>query len=75
MVRTPQQAIDDEILDQDTVMAAAQEQMFGTEDAGFCTECGHQQDGCEPDACNYECEACGKPAVFGASEIVLQITA
>lgn len=36
---------------------------------GFCLECGHEQDGCEPDARNYECEACGVKRVFGADEI------
>ena len=38
---------------------------------GFCLECGHMQDGCEPDAVEYGCENCGKNAVYGAEEILL----
>lgn len=38
---------------------------------GFCTACGEQQDGCEPDARDYQCEACGQSAVYGAEELVL----
>jgi len=46
-------------LNVDEVMEAAEEQMFGTENPGFCLACGERQDGCEPDARNYECECCG----------------
>ena len=38
---------------------------------GFCLVCGYQQDGCEPDASNYVCEACGNTMVFGAEEILI----
>ena len=38
---------------------------------GFCLNCGWQQDGCEPDARNYECDECGHSAVFGAQELAL----
>jgi hypothetical protein len=38
---------------------------------GVCLCCGAHQDGCEPDAREYTCEACGRPAVFGASEILI----
>jgi hypothetical protein len=38
---------------------------------GFCRECGHEQDGCEPDARNYRCEHCGAMAVYGAEEILI----
>lgn len=38
---------------------------------GFCAECGHEQDGCEPDARNYTCEECGKNTVFGAEELLI----
>lgn len=41
--------------------------------SGFCKECGHEQGGCEPDARNYVCENCGKPAVFGAEELLMEI--
>ena len=32
---------------------------------GLCSACGNIQEGCEPDAENYECEVCGKKAVSG----------
>lgn len=52
------------------VEEAVEAQMFGTENPGFCIECGADHDGCEPDAQNYECYECGARKVFGA-EIVL----
>ena len=41
------------------------------EQVGFCLACGFQEDGVEPDARGYECDACGEPQVYGAEEIVL----
>jgi hypothetical protein len=38
---------------------------------GFCTACGNEQDGCEPDARRYRCEACDERAVYGAQELLL----
>ena len=38
---------------------------------GFCKECGHSQDGCEPDARNYKCENCGAMEVYGAEEMLI----
>jgi hypothetical protein len=38
---------------------------------GFCLECGLEQDGCEPDARDYECEHCGAMKVMGAMEIFM----
>jgi hypothetical protein len=40
---------------------------------GFCVKCGHEQDGCEPDARKYECESCGERAVYGAEELLLMM--
>lgn len=59
----------------DRVMAAAESQMFGLENPGFCIACGADADGCEPDARNYECESCGEHKVFGASELMLMSVA
>lgn len=39
--------------------------------AGFCRACGYLQEPVEPDACNYKCEECGEPEVFGADELIL----
>lgn len=41
---------------------------------GFCIACGADAEGCEPDAREYECEACGEKAVYGASEVLLMTT-
>lgn len=38
---------------------------------GFCTTCGVEHDGIEPDASRYTCESCGAPTVFGAEELLL----
>ena len=38
---------------------------------GFCLVCGNEQDGCEPDARNYQCEECGQWQVFGAEELLI----
>jgi hypothetical protein len=41
------------------------------ESIGFCKECGHSQDGCEPDARGYKCESCGAMEVYGAEEMLI----
>ncbi len=56
------------------VMQAAEAEMFGLDNPGFCLACGDDADGCEPDARNYECESCGAPQVFGAAEVLMMIT-
>jgi hypothetical protein len=38
---------------------------------GFCTKCGDEAYGVEPDARKYECESCGALAVYGAEEILI----
>ena len=57
----------------DKVMPAAEDQMYGLGNAGFCLACGEERDGCEPDAENYPCEACGEHKVMGASELMMVI--
>ncbi len=49
------------------VMAAVEED----NNIGFCTACGERQEGVEPDAERYECEACGENRVYGAEQIIL----
>lgn len=34
---------------------------------GFCTACGFEQDGCEPDAERCRCDWCDERAVYGAN--------
>jgi Zn finger protein HypA/HybF involved in hydrogenase expression len=38
---------------------------------GYCLACGEEQEGVEPDARQYECEACGKSKVYGGEELLL----
>ena len=57
--------------DYDIIIEAAEREMFGTENPGFCTCCGEEADGCEPDARDYVCELCGEPAVYGAAELII----
>lgn len=60
-------------LDVDQLEQGAREHMFGTENPGTCVACGEQQDGCEPDAEGYICEACGEPAVCGDESLWMTI--
>lgn len=39
---------------------------------GFCTACGASQDGVEPDANGYQCQACGQMAVCGAENLLAE---
>jgi len=43
----------------------------GMENPGFCTACGAEREGCEPDARNYECWDCGEHKVQGLLELVM----
>lgn len=53
------------------VIDAVERQMTTLDNPGFCLACGEEQEGCEPDAHQYECEACGALRVYGAEELLL----
>jgi len=38
---------------------------------GLCVWCGAVREFCEPDAYQYDCEACGGRTVYGAENLVL----
>ena len=38
---------------------------------GICIAGGNEQEGVEPDARGYECDACGKRKVYGAEELLM----
>lgn len=59
--------------DMERVMEAIEESWRGTYNPGFCTKCGYEQNGCEPDAEGYECENCGEHAVEGAENCLLSL--
>ena len=54
-------------IDMDELMAACE----ADDCLGFCTACGSQAYGVEPDARCYVCESCGQPNVYGAEELLL----
>ena len=55
------------------IMDACERQNTSLDNPGFCIKCGNEQEGCEPDARRYKCEACGEKAVYGAEELLLRI--
>lgn len=57
----------------DRVMEAIERSMTSLDNPGFCLACGADADGCEPDARGYDCEACEKPRVFGAEELLIYL--
>lgn len=60
-------------LSTDRIAAAVERGMTSLDNPGFCIACGEDADGCEPDARGYECESCGKRAVYGAEELLLHV--
>jgi len=55
------------------VIDAVERQHTTLDDPGFCVHCGADAEGVEPDARNYTCEACGKPGVYGADELLIMM--
>ena len=57
------------------IESALRESLCGTENPGFCIACGADADSVEPDATpensEYECEECGKRAVFGVQALAM----
>ncbi len=44
-----------------------------TDNPGFCTFCGQETGGVEPDATGYDCDHCGEQGVYGASELLFEV--
>lgn len=55
----------------DEVTNAVYARETSLDNPGFCLACGNQQEGCEPDARRYKCEACGELEVYGAEEVFM----
>ncbi len=55
------------------VAAAANRALRSLDNPGFCVACGAEAGEIEPDAREYECEACGEKAVYGAEELLLMV--
>lgn len=60
-----------ESITSERIARAVMRGMSTLDNPGFCTACGEDADGCGPDAKRYECESCGKRAVYGAEELLL----
>lgn len=56
-------------INEDMLLEAAQ----ADDCMGFCTACGAEAFGVEPDARRYRCESCGERAVYGAEELMMII--
>ncbi len=57
----------------DRVLEAVERAAASLDDPGFCTACGADAEGCEPDMRKGECECCGERAVYGAEELLMRI--
>ncbi len=57
----------------DVLLEAAERREHSLDNPGFCIKCGNEQEGCEPDAREYECEACGEDAVYAPEELLMGI--
>jgi hypothetical protein len=57
----------------DRIIQAVEAQFTSLDNPGFCTACGADQEGCEPDARNYYCEGCGERSVCGAEELLIHL--
>jgi predicted RNA-binding Zn-ribbon protein involved in translation (DUF1610 family) len=55
------------------VVDACVRRRLSLDNPGFCLNCGVEVEGVEPDACEYQCEACGEPTVFGCEELLMDM--
>lgn len=55
------------------IFEACERRIRSLDSPGFCIACGADIEGVEPDACEYECEACGERAVYGCEELALMV--
>ena len=55
------------------ITKAVERAQRSTDNPGFCTVCGAEAEGVEPDAEGYECEECGASAVYGAEQLLIMV--
>lgn len=55
------------------ILEACERHMTTLDNPGFCTACGTEAEGVEPDARQYRCDECGDHAVYGADELALMM--
>lgn len=56
------------------VVAAVDRAARTTDNPGFCLACGIDVEGVEPDARGDTCEHCGAPRVYGAEEVLQELS-
>ena len=52
---------------------ACNRRLITLDNPGFCVSCGNEQEGCEPDAEKYMCEACGERQVYGSEQLLFMM--
>lgn len=60
-------------LTQDVILEACERRLSSLDNPGFCVSCGVEHGSCEPDAREYQCEACGEKQVYGCEELALEV--
>ena len=60
-------------IEEDAVLEAARESLFGYGHQGWCNACGAEADGVEPDLTTGVCEECGEAAVAGAETFLIYL--
>lgn len=58
----------------DVLTEAVLRRMSSLDNPGFCITCGLEHGGCEPDAREYQCEACETSTVYGADELLMEVS-
>lgn len=57
----------------EAVIDACERRMNSLDNPGFCISCGNEAEGVDPDARNYECDACGRLTVYGCEELAIMM--
>ena len=57
----------------DRVVEAVERSNTSLDNPGFCIVCGANAESVEPNAREYQCEACGQPGVYGAEELLMHL--
>ena len=52
------------------ILDALDRYKYNLDNPGFCTNCGADAEGIEPDAQQYQCQACETHAVYGAEQLL-----
>ena len=56
----------------DQLMSMLEDYEFGLDNPGWCTSCGEELEGLDPDAEQVKCDVCGARTGYGAHELLMQ---